>query len=242
MLKKKVAVIIGGARKGSIGRASVQKFTQQGWRVIVVDNDRRGLKSLRKQWKIRAGFEADVTDPNSLTNLCNSLERCEVYIDALVFCVGKNTAWSVEQITLEEWDAQLRLNLSSFIFTFKALNRFMSDDCKTVVLSSLVGVIGQRDGSAYVAAKGALSAVVKSMALDYQILINTLAPGDVDTGMWRGWLKTQPVDTDEVLRGMTVFERIAKPKEIAEWVYFLGAVNTFATGQTFVVDGGKSLG
>ncbi len=162
---------------------------------------------------------------------------------------GTHNGKGIETCTLEDWDRLINSNLrSGFLATKCALDVLKSTRGSVVFVSSMVAVVGQKDSVAYSASKGAINAMVKSIALDvapYGIRVNAICPGFVETPLLNRWLSTQtdPTAAREEIDQMHPLGRIATPLEIGEAAVWLASEKaSFVTGVILPVDGGVTLG
>ncbi|HEX7557144.1 MAG TPA: SDR family oxidoreductase [Leptolinea sp.] len=248
MTEKTRTVLITGAA-GGIGRATVQLFTESGWRVIGVDRADFGDEFPKSGLFIKA----DISDPKAMDTIYGKAKEFKPELDAVV----NNAAYQVNkplmEHTAEDWDLVMASNLRSvFLGTKLAIPLLQAAGGGAIVNVSSVHAIATSVGvSAYAASKGGLLALTRSMAIEFakdNVRVNAILPGAVDTPLLRNGMNRGHVgggtlqDRLENLARKTVNGRIGQPYEIAHAIYFMAdnIQSSFITGQALVVDGGAT--
>ena len=245
--RSRVMLITGAA--GGIGRACVQLFTENGWRVIGVDRADFGDGFPANGLFIRA----DISRPEEIHLI---YERASAFTDSLDAVVN-NASIQVNkpmlEISVEEWDLVMASNLRSAFLGVKLAYPLLKARGGGAIVntSSVHAVATSVNITAYAASKGGLLALTRAMAIEFapdNIRANAVLPGAVDTPMLRGGLGrghlggTSITERLDNLARKTVNGRIGTPEEIAHAIYFLadGTQSSFMTGQALVVDGGAT--
>lgn len=237
-----VVVITGGG--SGIGRGMAASFAALGHEVVIGDiNAKAGERTARE---IKGRFVwMDAANPASVSMFVKEA-RADSKIDVLIANVGWNDGRPTMLTEPHEWPYSIEINLSSVFYACRAAIEHLSNGGSIIVTSSLVGVVGQRNSSAYAAAKGGIIAYVRVLALELatrQITVNAIAPGDVMTPAYEQWLRGQPPETLACIREQIPLGRFAKEDEVGALAVFLASPGArFITGQTIIIDGGKSLG
>ena len=244
---KRILLITGAA--GGIGRATVDVFTGEGWRVIGVDRQPK-----------YDGFpddglyvEADISLPEQIESIYQQVSSFTDTLNAVVNNAALQIAKPLLKTTTEEWDQVMASNLRSVFLGAKLAHPLLkvSGDGAIVNVSSVHAVATSADIAAYAASKGGLLALTRAMAIEFapdEIRVNAILPGAVDTPMLRAGLSRglsgdgTVVDRLENLASKTVNGRVGQPEEIARAIYFLAdnAQSSFMTGQALIVDGGAT--
>lgn len=245
----RVAIITGAGR--GIGEGCARAFAAQGFTVVIAEkNPDLGLK-LESELRV-LGFEAlfvetDVTSSPSIDHLISQTVSKYGCINVLVNNAGRNKRTPLLEISQDDWDAGILLNLSSvFLMSRAVMPELVKTKGSIVNVSSLVGLQGQPEAVVYAAAKGGVIALTKTLALDFAPLgvrVNCICPGDIWTPQYSEWLVEQP-DGNAVLESITArlpVGRLGTSEETAQAVIFL-ATNGFANGVILTLDGGKSIG
>jgi len=199
-----------------------------------------------KELFIEKGY--DVIAPSSKELNLENLKDIEKYFfdknkdfDVIIHCAGFNNPKTIEDLTIEDVEKTAKINYISFFELIKILSPVMKEKMsgKIVAISSLYGTITRSGRLAYTTSKHALNGCVKTLACElgkYNILVNAVSPGFVDTKMTR---KNNSQEKIDLLCRKIPVNRLAKPVDIANAVYFLcSEQNTYITGQDIIVDGG----
>jgi NAD(P)-dependent dehydrogenase (short-subunit alcohol dehydrogenase family) len=242
-------VVVGGA--GGIGLASCEEFLEAGWDVVAADLRPRDPAEGDPSTSRRHGltFRAmDVRDPSQVAATFRELGGADGGLDALLWCAGIQTYGDAPSTSVECWDETMSVNArGAFLCCRAALPLLRRRPGASITLISSVQSMASQPGVvAYAAAKGALGALGRAMAVDeaaYGVRVNVISPGSVDTPMLRASAQAFAGDrsVDEVLRGWGLTHplgRIASPTEIARVARFLAEEASFITGVDLRVDGG----
>ena len=238
-------VFITGASSG-IGAAAAEIFSAEGADVIVSYGiDMEGAENIagkvrangRRAWICRM----DVSDPGSVGEAVRTLPPEIQGLDALVLCAGLSLHAELENITPEEWNRVIAVNLNGAFYTLQALTPFLRDGAAVVMVSSVSAQTGVSHQAHYAAAKAGLVNLTKSSAraLAPRIRVNCVTPGITLTTM--GQETIAALDRDYANNKM-LLQRYATPEEIARVIVFLASpANSFMTGATVDVNGGREL-
>lgn len=241
-------VLVTGAA-GGIGRATINLFSESGWRVIGVDRSRYG-----------PGFpgdglfiQADIAEPEDLEAIFSQAQNFSARLDALVNNAAVQIAKPLIETTVEEWDMVMVSNLRAVFLAMKlAFPLFKTAGGGAIInVSSVHAVATSANIAAYAASKGGMLALTRAMAIEFApqgIRVNAILPGAVDTPMLHAGLSRGHVGEGslperlENLANKTVIGRVGKPDEIARAIYFLAddTQSSFMTGQALIVDGGAT--
>jgi len=245
--QSKVAVVTGSA--SGIGKAILTKLVQEGAKGIIWDVQTQ-LAQQTAQNLLDSGYQAEFIEGVDVRNL-SSVEAgvqkvLEKYgrIDILVNNAGIIRDASLRKMTAENWQAVLDVNLTGVFNCTKAVSSKMVEQRygKIISMSSIVGFTGNFGQSNYVAAKSAIIGLTKTWAKElgkYQINVNAIAPGAIDTPMFA----SVPPEHQKTFLDKVPLGRIGKPEDIANLCAFLASdESSFITGQTIIIDGGGSLG
>lgn len=245
-LQGKVALVTGAGR--GIGRATARLFGRLGARVAV-NYARRGAEAEATVAAIQAdggealALQADVSDHDAAGRLVGAtLERFGA-LDILVVNHGIWKRASIHEMTPEQWDETLRVNLrGAYSVCHHAARAMLPKRSGAIVLiASTSGQRGEAHYSHYSASKGALISFTRSLAAElcpHGIRVNGVAPGWVMTDMSRDALASEPASAYAAIP----LGRVATPEEIAGPVAFLASeLASYLYGEILCVNGGAVM-
>ncbi len=243
MGEKRIAVVTGAAN--GIGKAITSRLVADGFLVIAADIDAQGGRKLMSEFgKDKLLFiKADITREKTAAALFKKVMDAYGRLDALVNNAGiirDNVIW---KMTLEDFDAVINLNLRGTWLMCREAAKIMKEQKqgKIVNISSRAW-LGNPGQSNYSASKAGVVALTRVLALElgrFNVLVNAVAPGLIDTPL------TQKLEKNilQKLVEAQPTKKMGRPEDVAQAVAFLVAEqNQFITGQTIYVDGGKSIG
>ena len=236
-MKGRVAVVTGGA--SGIGRACARLLSQKGARVAIIDLDEAGARETAR------GLDETLIRVSDVTNAeADAAAVLEAWgrIDILVTAAGWSCGGTVTSTSPEDWAKVMRINVDGTRLWARAVLPAMQRQRggTIVTLASQLAFAGGRNNSAYIAAKGAIVSLTRTMALDYAadgIRVNAVAPGATETPMLeRSFARGMDRKT---LQARHAMRRFGKPEEIAAAVCFLASDDAaFVTGTVLAADGG----
>jgi meso-butanediol dehydrogenase / (S,S)-butanediol dehydrogenase / diacetyl reductase len=240
-LKDKRVLITGGA--SGIGAATTARFLQEGSRVCVLDRDAAACARIKQELAVLA-VVADVTDLGQVQAAFAEAVRLMGCVDVLINNAGISIRHKFLDITPEEWDRVIAVNLTGVFFVAQAAARHMWERGSGVILqtASTNGVMGYPYYADYNATKAGVIELTRSMALELapKVRVCAVAPGYVLTPMQRA--EYTDAMLAEVNRKIPM-GRHAAPEEIAGLFAYLASEDAaFATGQVFTLDGGETAG
>jgi meso-butanediol dehydrogenase / (S,S)-butanediol dehydrogenase / diacetyl reductase len=242
-LKDKRVLITGGA--SGIGAATAARFLEEGSRVCILDRNAQACESTRQQLPgIAEAIIADVTDLMQVEAALADAVRVMDGVDVLINNAGISIRHRFLDITPEEWDQVIAVNLTGVFYVAQTAARHMWERGSGVILqtASTNGVMGYPYYAGYNATKAGVIELTRSMALELapKIRVCAVAPGYVLTPMQRAEY-TDPM-LDEVNRKIPL-RRHATPEEIAALFAFLASDDAaYATGHVYTMDGGETAG
>ena len=247
--QKSVAAVTGAAR--GIGAAVAQRFAQdEGWvaRGYDVLEAELGTGGATGLYEVE---HSDVASEESVIASVQKLEKDFGRVDVLVNVAGIVVVKPVTDVTWEEFERLIKVNLGGVWLWCKHVIPLMKRQGGGVIvnMASVSGHVGQLDHVLYGATKGAILAFTRALAWElapHNIRVVSVSPGSVDTEMLRSDIRSEsaqlgtPFDELKVEReGEQALGRWASPAEIAEPVFFLASQGgSFITGADLLVDGG----
>lgn len=246
MSEQRVAIVTGGAR--GIGAAITTSLAKAGTHVAAGYSRNRSAGDelagkLTAEGCSVSLHQGNVGDPEACQRVVQDVLAEHGQVDYLVNNAGVTVDKTVRKMTVDDWHAVLRVNLSGAFYMTKAVLEHMLDRGfgRIVNISSVIGQTGNVGQANYAASKAGLIGFTKSLALEVArkgITVNCVAPGFIDTDMVAG----VPEETiDRIVGGIPV-GRLGKAREIARAVQFLVDDDAgYITGSVLAVNGGLDM-
>lgn len=243
----RTALVTGGGR--GIGAATALRFAAEGAAVVVSDVDREPAEAIAGQ--IRAaggralGVACDVTQRAAVESLLEAAAREFGTVDMLVTCAGVIRDNLIHKLSEPDWDLVIDTHLRGTFLCAQAAQRLMVPQRfgKMVFLSSN-SALGNRGQANYSAAKAAIQGMARTLAIElgpFNINVNTVAPGFVETRMTQAVAQRIGVDYEDLKRAAAeraALRRTGSPEDIAGIIAFLCSQDaSFVTGQTLYATG-----
>ena len=236
--EKKVAVVTGGGRH--IGAACCHALAEEGFRLGIHyrSSEREAAAVLAD---VGDGFlvRADLSRPEEIDAMIAEIRDRAGRVDVLVNNAGMSFNADINSMKLEQFDEQRSVMRGVWYLTKRVIRLFMlrQDSGRIINISSVVGHTGNSGQIPYTMEKAALDAFSKSLAQEMKgrnILVNSVAPGFIDTEMTAGL----PDEIKERILEKIPLARIGKASEVADVVAFLAARGSYITGSVIHVNGG----
>jgi meso-butanediol dehydrogenase / (S,S)-butanediol dehydrogenase / diacetyl reductase len=242
-LKDKRVLVTGGA--SGIGAATAARFLEEGAQVCVLDRDVKGCQAIQRELPALAGSViADVSHLHQVQTAFAQATSLMGGVDVLINNAGISIRHKFLDITPEEWDKVIAVNLTGVFYIGQTAARHMWERGSGVILqtASTNGIMGYPYYADYNATKAGVIELTRSMALELapKVRVCAVAPGYVLTPMQRA--EYTDAMLDEVNRKIPL-RRHAKPEEIAALFAYLASEDAaYATGHVFTMDGGETAG
>jgi NAD(P)-dependent dehydrogenase (short-subunit alcohol dehydrogenase family) len=242
-------VLVTGGTRG-IGAATVLAFLDAGARVAVNGRTRQSTDEAMMHLPVEAfGVAGDVADVTQCRDIVSKAVAEMGGLDILVNSAGISHRNRFEDVTEDDWDAILDINLKGTFFCIQsALPHLRLSRGNVVNVASDAGLIGEVGLTPYCASKGGVVNLTRALALELAptVRVNCVCPGVVDTDMVRQGVIAAAADsaaTEQALKASSPLNRIADPREIATAILYLAGDHArFITGSALQIDGGTTAG
>ncbi|MDG1731425.1 MAG: SDR family NAD(P)-dependent oxidoreductase [Thalassotalea sp.] len=244
----RVAFVTGAA--SGIGRETAIRLASEGASLMICDIDEQGLQKtfadcLKHKVKVAAQY-CDVADYDSCAAAINACIEQYSKLDVLCNIAGIAQLKHFTDISVDEWQRMLGINLSSVFYLCQlAMPHLIKTQGNIVNMSSSAGLVGQAYTSAYCTTKAAVVNLSKSLAVEYSgqsVRVNALCPGSVKTPLSANVNFPENIDR-MLLSKMFPMLDAAQPSEIAAAVAYLASDEArFITGAALPIDGGQTAG
>jgi len=241
-LENKNVLITGGA--SGIGAATAARFLEEKSNVIILDCDEKGCDKIVKELPdLTATVVADVSIFDEVQQAFVEMDKLFDHLDILINNAGISIRHNFLDITPEEWQKVLSINLNGVFYVAQQSTKRMLDKGGVILnTGSTNGLMGYRFYFDYNASKAGVIELTKSMALELapKIRVNVVCPGYVLTPMQKA--EYTPEMLEEVNRKIPL-GRHADPEEVAAMFAFLASDEAaYLTGHVYVIDGGEITG
>ena len=244
-MEGKVAVITGAAK--GIGRAIAKKFAEAGAYTVILDFDQKSGEQTAAEFSNNYAeslfIKTDVSDPESLKRASDQVLAHFQRVDILVINAGISYLHSIDEISIEEWQRVLHINLDGSFYTLKAFcDHFVDDVGKVIFITSGSAITGTGGGMHYASSKAGQHGLMRAASKEFGprgINVNAIAPRVIQTDI----LDTlYPDDASrEALLKKIPLRRIGQPEDIANLALFLASPeSSYIHGQIILADGGRT--
>ena len=247
-LDGKVAIVTGGAM--GLGKAMATALAQAGANIVIADineavaNDT--AQEIRETESVEAiALKVDVTNPDAVNQMVEEVTKQFNKIDILVNNAGMTINAKAEEMSFEDWNKVINLNLNGIFLVAQSVGRVMIKQGYGSIIntSSMSGLIANKpqEQCSYNASKAGVIMLTKSLAMEwskYNIKVNTIAPGYMKTELTKPFFDQGGAMIEDWM-GFTPMGRPGTPHELGGIVVYLASdASSFAQGSVFTIDGG----
>lgn len=246
-LKNKVALIT-GARQG-MGKSHAIALAKQGVKVVVTDINQADCQKVVDEIKNSGGeaiaFKLDVSKKSDVESVITEIVKQFGKLDILINNAGIAQFKPFLELTEEDWDKTIDINLKGEFLCAQAASRIMKEHGGGVIINIGSVAMGQQgigmpNIAHYCASKGGVAAMTEALAVElapFNIRVNAIAPGLIETPMI-DVVKSDPKTMKSMLERIPL-KRVGKTEEVSDLVVFLASdSSTYMTGSVVVIDGG----
>ncbi|MFE3574677.1 SDR family NAD(P)-dependent oxidoreductase [Lysinibacillus sp. NPDC059133] len=247
-LKDTVSIVTGGAM--GLGKAMALALAQAGSHIVIADVNLEEAQKTANQFKRDEGIDTlaikmDVTNEQQVNDMVTKVLKHFGKIDVLFNNAGITIHEKAEEMSFENWNKVININLNGVFLVSKAVGKVMIDQKRgsIVNISSMSGVIANTPQcqSSYNASKAGVIMLTKSLAMEWakhNIKVNTIAPGYMKTELTKPYFE-QGGDMIDTWMSLTPMGRPGTPDELGGIALYLASeASSFVTGGVFTVDGG----
>lgn len=249
-LEGKVALVTGAASNPGLGRATAVRLAEEGASLMVTDVDVVGVQNCAEAIEAIGGkaqfMRQDVVDPEAWQVVMEATETAFGGVDIVVNNAGIAILKPILELTLEEWNRQIEVNLSSVFLGCQAAIIAMKKrgGGSIINLSSVAGIVGLPRCSAYGAAKGGVRIMSKAVAVEaaeFNIRCNSVHPGVIWTNMQAQATGLNDPAGLQISASRIPLGRHGEPLDIANCILYLASdESNYVTGAEFVIDAGMT--
>ena len=240
-LEGKVAIITGGS--SGIGAVTAVRFVEEGAKVVVAGRSGKEAELAAQYPDSMVSIKCDVVDAEqvkAMVDLCREkFGRLDIIVNNAGITGGPGR---MHEYDVDEWDRVMNTNLrSAFLVMNAGIPLMLENDGGSIINVGSIASFNPAPGSAaYSPSKGGLLMLTKQAAMEYikdNIRVNMICPGLIRTPILDG----APISHDE-FANMVPMGRLGEPEDIAPFIAYLGSdESSFATGASFLIDGGHSI-
>lgn len=247
-LKGKVAAVLGAG--GGLGQALAVALSSAGAEIAAIGRSMVSVEQTCQEVQREGGncwsYQADLSQTEQIENAMSWAHGRKGRLDVLINAAGVQLRKPALEVTEEDWERMMAVNLKSVFFCCQAAAKYMGDQGSGSIinLSSLTAKVGISSLSVYGACKGGVTQLMKGLAVEWAplgIRVNAIGPGRIQTSM------TETVFQDKTVREsflrLIPMNRPGLPQDLAGAAVFLASdASLYVTGQTLYIDGGWLAG
>jgi len=246
-LKNKIAVVTGGSR--GIGKSISLTFAREGASLVLISfEDDENLQIVKKEAELLGVQVVSLIGDVASSEFCDSIVKKTIAtfgcVDILVNCAGTITRAPIEEMDIDEWHRVIDVNLHGAMYLCRKTLPSMRNQKhgKIVNITSQMAHMPHPSASpSYEVSKSGMTALTRHLALQYakyNINVNNIAPGSIDTDL----PKSMTDDQRQRLKDAVPMQRLGEAEEVADCALFLASdMASYITGSTIHINGGSLI-
>lgn len=242
---EKVAIVTGGGQ--GIGKAIVKKLLENHYNVVVADIDEEAGHEVEEEYSNLGKLVYIKTDVSKEEEVKNMVRRAvEKFggIDVLVNNAGIAINKHISELTLEEWNRVISVNLTGAFLCSKYCFPYLNERKGNIInIASTRAFMSEPNTEAYSASKGGIYALTHALAISLgpNVRVNCISPGWIEVSNWKKKSLRKEPELTELDHKQHPVGRVGMPEDIANMVLFLISEKAgFITGANFIIDGGMT--
>lgn len=245
-LQHRVCVVTGAA--SGIGASVAERLAQVGARVVLLDRDTQGLQRMHERLQAQGAdfmtLSCDISDAASVQSAADQVHARWGTCDALINNAGLLRSGGLADVSLDDWNAVLAVNLTGYLLCARAFGAAMraAGAGSIVNVASISGLFPQSHSGAYSASKAGVLQMSRQLAVEWGpsgVRSNAICPGMIRTALSAKFYEEPGFEAKRA--AVTASRRIGEPQDIADVALFLASPRSgYVNGAELVVDGGMS--
>lgn len=241
----KVAIITGGGQ--GIGKAIAKKFLENNISVVIAEIDEIAGKETEEEYSSLGNIKfihTDISNEEMVKRMIEETVRIFGKISILVNNAGIGINKHISELTLEEWNKVISVNLTGAFLCAKYAYPYLKKEKGVIInISSTRAFMSEPNTEAYSASKGGIYALTHALAISLgpDIRVNCISPGWIEVSEWKKRSLRKMPELTEMDHKQHPAGRVGKPEDVANLVlYLISEKSAFITGANFIVDGGMT--
>uniref|UniRef100_A0A7C3MGM5 SDR family oxidoreductase n=1 Tax=Dictyoglomus thermophilum TaxID=14 RepID=A0A7C3MGM5_DICTH len=242
---KKVAIVTGGGQ--GIGKAIAKKFLENSISVVIAEIDEEAGRETEEEYSSLGEIKfikTDVSNEEEVRNMIEETIKIFGRINYLINNAGIGINKHISELTLEEWNRVLGVNLTGAFLCSKYAYPYLKKEKGVIInIASTRAFMSEPNTEAYSASKGGIYALTHALAISLgpEIRVNCISPGWIEVSEWKKKSLRKPAELTELDHKQHPVGRVGRPEDIASLVLYLISDDAgFITGANFIVDGGMT--